>query len=128
MGREIGKFRGKRVDNGEWVYGYYVKAENIHYIATEKPLPEDGEHEMEVVGFVEVDPETVGQFTGLLDWYVGDIIKKGEIIRAITVDDEHGLRFMLGKHQLCKQDALNGTKIGNLHENADLIQNISAAK
>ena len=26
------KFRGKRVDNGEWVYGYYVKARSHHYI------------------------------------------------------------------------------------------------
>lgn len=66
----------------------------------------------------------IEQFTGLKDWkdwYAGDIIQKGEIIRAITVDWEHGMRFMLGKHILCKQDAENGKKIGNIHENKDLL-------
>lgn len=54
-----------------------------------------------------------------LEWYAGDIIQKGEIILAITVDWEHGMRFMLGKHILCKQDGINGTKIGNIHTEAD---------
>ncbi len=64
----------------------------------------------------------IERFTGLKDWYAGDIIQKGEIIRAITIDWEHGLRFMLGKHILCKQDAVNGTKIGNIHQNPKLLE------
>ena len=71
----------------------------------------------------------IEQCTGLhdkdgkdLDWYAGDIIQKGSIVRALTIDWEHGLRFMLGKHQLCKQDAINGIKIGNVHENPLLIE------
>ncbi len=57
-----------------------------------------------------------------LDWYAGDIIQKGEIIRAITVDWEHGMRFMLGKHILCKQDGINGIKIGDIHQNPELLE------
>ena len=57
-----------------------------------------------------------------LDWYAGDIIQKGEIIRAITVDWEHGMRFMLGKHILCKQDGINGIKIGDIHANPELLE------
>ena len=78
------------------------------------------------VAKIQVHPATVGQSTGLcdkngkdLDWYAGDIIQKGKIIRAITVDWEHGMRFLLGKHILCKQDGINGTKIGNIHDNPE---------
>ena len=56
MQREI-KFRGKRVDNGQWVYGYYVnKSDKKHQIVTkENTFP------------FSVIPETVGQYTGLKD-------------------------------------------------------------
>lgn len=44
------KFRGKRVDNGEWVYGKLNPCDT-------RPT----------VGGFFVDPKTVGQFTGLID-------------------------------------------------------------
>ncbi len=55
------KCRGKRVDNGEWVYGYYFcgSSNNTHWI-----------HLLdESVGnpVVSVDPKTVGQSTGCKD-------------------------------------------------------------
>lgn len=62
--REI-LFRGKRTDNGEWVYGFYVRlGDNLHYILTGK---------LDITKIIpqfvhyEVIPETVGQFTGLYD-------------------------------------------------------------
>ncbi len=73
MNRTI-KFRGKRLDNGEWVYGdlEYNRAKNIARIHT---YDEDGEYLIQH----SVDPATVGQFTGLLDKngkeiYEGDIL------------------------------------------------------
>ena len=58
--REI-LFRGKRTDNGEWVYGYYSPS-NI-------PLMGCIGHFINEDGYraIEIDPETVGQFTGSLD-------------------------------------------------------------
>lgn len=50
------KFRAQRLDNKQWAYGHYTQGtENNHYITNP-----DG-------GVWEVDPNTVGQFTGLLD-------------------------------------------------------------
>lgn len=53
--REI-LFRGKRLDNGEWIEGCLIYIDNQYYIA---------DYDKMMIPFV--DPKTVGQFTGFLD-------------------------------------------------------------
>lgn len=62
--REI-KFRGKRIDNGEWVYGSLVIDEGKYYICL--GINEHIKRNDYEVYMVEVIPETIGQYTGLCD-------------------------------------------------------------
>lgn len=65
MKAEENKFKGIRVDNGEWVYGDFFKSWDNCYIlrGTVNGVPV----------MVEVTPETVSQFTGLKDKNGADI-------------------------------------------------------
>ena len=68
--REI-KFRGKRIDNSEWVYGWFSEDSGYAEILTE-------------YNDCEVILETVGQYTGLKDRdgveiYEGDILVEKDV-------------------------------------------------
>lgn len=64
MNREI-LFKAKRKDNGEWVEGYYVYCRKRRYILLilNKEIGFD-ERENE---WIEIDPGTICQYTGLTD-------------------------------------------------------------
>ena len=129
--REI-KFRGKRLDNGEWVFG------GIAYLDYH-----DGENYIEGAWITnthnksyEVDPDTVGQYTGLKDKngveiYEWDIIRHhDDILSEVFYNTAHCaylLRDINGHRNKCVIDRLGAYSslwievIGNIHDNPELL-------
>lgn len=131
-------FRGKRVDNGEWVYGWYCKHAFGRWPLKDCIIPsrnaEDG-----YIEHVEVVPDTVGQYTGVCDKQNVKIFE-GDIV---TVDGVYNLdKTTLYKEkvywdkELALWDGFRNkymdrsfvsyeiTIIGNIHENPELASRI----
>jgi len=135
-------FRGKRVDNGEWIEGSLVN--NIFFFAgTNCSAPyiiNPDEYEeyccMEDIGelAVKVLEETVGQFTGLLDKhgrkiFEGDIMLLGHITKRKTVIEYDSLRakfvarlFDKNSIRMAVSFWSAGEVIGNIHDNPEPLK------
>lgn len=121
MKREI-KFRGKRIDNKKWVYGFLADEDYINDIDSID------------LSSIEVDIDTVGQFTGLFDKngkeiYEGDIIKGFDITIEVWYSEDRACFIAEMKEpQNDVVDILGGYDtqrmeiIGNIYDNPDLIK------
>jgi len=134
MNREI-LFRGKRTDNREWVYGDLLSATLIsktRIIWLEQISEDDFKEENH-----EVDPTTIGQFTGLLDKngnkvFEGDVVfiedNEGQLNDYVVKWDSSSLCFIGVYNPNLPSlnvylDELEGCEvIGNIQDNPELIK------
>ena len=93
-------FRGKRIDNGEWVDGYYYesKISGCFILSPKiKVREKDGVVIKDSFEVTKVIPETVGEYTGVTEFDLEDetINKKifeGDIVEIIVYRDVYGQR------------------------------------
>lgn len=134
MNREI-LFKAKRKDNGEWVEGYYRRIPCMgmleHYI-----MPRNPKNGMEQYA---IDPDTICQFTGLIDKngkkiWENDICNRKEKYPEIVTYNEGDWQldysYVLGKEMhtdacnlgfyVCEWNCVE--VIGNIFDNADLLE------
>ena len=132
-------FRGKRVDNGEWVEGAYYKepytdkAFIIRWNSTGLGFNE----------FIEVDGETVGQCSGVPDkngkkMFEGDVVRltisKVEKFNSVCKFDggAFGLEWWwMGVARFNSFTSICHTEfevIGNVHDNPELLKEVDHAE
>ena len=123
--REI-LFRGKRVDTGEWVEGSLI----MNDVIVGKIV--DFEEDYFTTEFwYKVDPETVGQYTGIDD-REGDKIFEGDTFKIGAEDNIYTVKFDYGCFLAYEDDVQVGIlaelstmfikKIGNIHDNKELLK------
>ena len=129
MDREI-LFRGKRADNGEWIYGNLFIPDN-----PDKPVEIlIGTNSVRIS--YEVIPETVGQYTGLTDKngkkiFEGDILEFTDADKDITPYeiywDESSSAWYIRDCEGCIDNCDPWVKeyfevICNIHDNPELLE------
>ena len=148
--REI-KFRGKRKDSGQWVFGGYHQwiTRQICPIGDDNLEPEDIKDVIIIDSFadwnmprsmqaIEIFPETLGQYIGKdlagREIYEGDIIKgffnnssAEKSIGRIEYDNccfVVTLEFEYGQLWRTRFDIENCEFLGNIHDNPELLKEV----
>jgi uncharacterized phage protein (TIGR01671 family) len=81
------KFRGKRLDNGQWAKGSLLQSEiDVNRLAVKAAICTRFANDFGVETH-EIDPLTVGQFTGMVDKEEKEIFE-GDIIREWLLDSQ----------------------------------------
>lgn len=130
--REI-LFRGKRVDNDEWIEGFFAKSGDKTFILIDSDI---------AFGYVtmkEVLSETIGQYTGLTDKngkkiFEGDIVEltyytlpeERKVMAEVAYEEESAafVLYSFGTENkgICGEICNTNKVIGNIHDNPEMLE------
>ena len=123
--REI-LFRGKRIDNDEWTEGYLFKQWNRTFLLWGMTG--------DIPNMIEVIPETVGQYTGVIDKngkkvFEGDVVEYAGSCGEIVFAESRGSFLSREKDMYCEWLSTlprYGTGImeiiGNIYDNEEILE------
>lgn len=119
------EFRGKRVGGGEWVYGdlLHDKDGRPHIV----PKGQELDFDDDMFEIYEVEPATVGQYSGLKDKNgreicEGDIVRWNEYIGEAIFKSGRFARKVKNVSAPLSSLLLATEVIGNIHDNPELLK------
>lgn len=132
--REI-LFRGKSANPKEWHCGFYLILNNYLYI-----IPDDVKITPDGIEMYQVDPKTVGQYTGFVDKN-GERIFEGDIVCMDNWTPQHmQIAYAQGAFYLAEIEksvkyfgdiyyVIHGGKpqekvVGNIYDNPELLEGV----
>ena len=146
--KRVIKYRGRRTDGQGWAYGTPIQTHIGACIVTEENPHICSEYGyMEIDEYVEVESDTVTQFTGLVDIFGNDIYE-GDILDTKTneycpngyqficewIDSGFALYYQgmtysgkmtnawMNKYPLCQANVKDLGIIGNIFDNPELVK------
>jgi hypothetical protein len=129
--REI-LFRGKRKNSGKWIFGSIVHQTDYYGDKVDRWFIVEGDftNDYDIDCTIEVQKETVGQYTGLLDKngkriFEGDVVAYREYGNFAVAWDDGAFQFMREDTFYDMLDHYtNGfaVVIGNIHDNPELLE------
>ena len=87
-------FHGKRIDNGEWVEGYYVEAEKLDKSGYEHFIIEEGAEGASHLVYL----ESVGEWAGMTEFMLTDKSRNAKLFEGDIVE-VWGWRSVYGRNQ-----------------------------
>lgn len=142
MRENMGLYRGKRIDNGEWAHGFYAQCDEKYDNGCEGHMYREGVATIHYIidrkgNSVMVDSKTVGQYTGMNDKngvgiFENDIVniqyfcnEYHEETRMVMLDGVHGFSPLNWESycdncdettHICEIEIIN-----NIHDNPELL-------